>query len=140
MCFNSNTVECHFDLPLGLYVICVNCTLKHLTRVPLCTDKRRASLIPRTAAKLGTVYIFLNTKFHLTFFPYLDMIVWSQVCLLNYFSLRVTSLHMLANTNYLVNIIDYSAIHLHGYQRLFQNLKCALIAILSNASLKHRAL
>ena len=51
----------------------------------------------------------------------------------NSFSLRVTSLHMLANTNCLVNIIDYSAIHLHGYQRLFQNLKCALIAILPNA-------
>ena len=58
---------------------------------------------------------------------------------------------MLANTtNYLVSIIDYSAIHLHGYQRLFQKLKCTLVAILSNAisiyvicinySLKHRAI
>ena len=33
----------------------------------------------RTAAKLGTVYIFLDTKSHLTFLPYLDMIVWSQL-------------------------------------------------------------
>ena len=33
-----------------------------LTRVPLCADERRASLIHTTAAKLGTVYIFLNTK------------------------------------------------------------------------------
>ena len=33
-----------------------------LTRVPLCADERRASLIHRTAAKLGTVYIFLDTK------------------------------------------------------------------------------
>ena len=40
---------------------------------------------------------------------------------------------MLSNTNCLMNIIDYSAIHLHGYQRLFQNWKCALIAILLNA-------
>ena len=29
MCINSNTVECHFDLPPGFYVICVNYTLKH---------------------------------------------------------------------------------------------------------------
>ena len=33
-----------------------------LTRVPLYADERRASLILRTAAKLGTVYIFLDTK------------------------------------------------------------------------------
>ena len=33
-----------------------------LTRVPLCADERRASLIHTTAAKLGTVYIFMNTK------------------------------------------------------------------------------
>ena len=33
-----------------------------LTRVPLCADERRASLIHRTAAKLGTVYILLDTK------------------------------------------------------------------------------
>ena len=45
-----------------------------LTRVPLCTDERRASLLLRTAAKLGTVYVFLDTKSHLTFLPYLDMI------------------------------------------------------------------
>ena len=50
-----------------------------LTRVPLCTDGRRASLILRTAAKLGTVDIFLDTKSHLTSLPYLDMIVWSQL-------------------------------------------------------------
>ena len=47
-----------------------------LTRVPLCTNERRASLILRTAAKLGNVYIFLDTKSHLTFLPYLDVIVW----------------------------------------------------------------
>ena len=29
MCINSNTVECHFDLPPGFYVMCVNYTLKH---------------------------------------------------------------------------------------------------------------
>ena len=29
MCFSSNIVECHFDLPPGFYVICVNYTLKH---------------------------------------------------------------------------------------------------------------
>ena len=50
-----------------------------LTRVPLRTDERRPSLILRTASKLGTVYIFLDTKSHLTFLPYLDMIVWSQL-------------------------------------------------------------
>ena len=35
-----------------------------LTRVPLCADERRASLIHTTAAKLGTVYIFLNAKYY----------------------------------------------------------------------------
>ena len=50
-----------------------------LTRVPLRTDERRPRLILRTASKLGTVYIFLDTKSHLTFLPYLDMIVWSQL-------------------------------------------------------------
>ena len=50
-----------------------------LTRVPLCADERRASLIHTTAAKLGTVYIFLNTKSYYTFLPYLDMIVWSHL-------------------------------------------------------------
>ena len=50
-----------------------------LTRVLLCTNGHRASLILRTAAKLGIVYIFLETKSHLTFLPYLDMIVWSQL-------------------------------------------------------------
>ena len=50
-----------------------------LTRVPLRTDERRPSLILRTAAKHVTVYIFLDTKSHLTFLPYLDMIVWSQL-------------------------------------------------------------
>ena len=29
MCFNSNTVECHFDLPPGFYVMYVEYTLKH---------------------------------------------------------------------------------------------------------------
>ena len=29
MCFDSNTIECHFDLPPGFYVICVKYTLKH---------------------------------------------------------------------------------------------------------------
>ena len=29
MCFNSNTIECHLDLPPGFYVICVKNTLKH---------------------------------------------------------------------------------------------------------------
>ena len=29
MCFNSNTVECHFDLFPGFYVICVKYTLKY---------------------------------------------------------------------------------------------------------------
>ena len=38
---------------------------------------------------------------------------------LNSFSLKVTSLHMPANTNCLVNLLEYSAVHLHGYQRLF---------------------
>ena len=46
-----------------------------LTKVPLCTDERRDSLILRTATKLSTVYIFLDTKSHVTFLPYLDMIV-----------------------------------------------------------------
>ena len=52
-----------------------------LTRVPLCTDERRASSILRTAGQLGTVYIFLDKKSHLSFLPYLDMIqvVWSQL-------------------------------------------------------------
>ena len=52
-----------------------------LTRVPLCTEGRRAILILRTAAKLGTVYIFLDTKFYLTFLPYLDLIVWVTIIL-----------------------------------------------------------
>ena len=50
-----------------------------LTRVPLCTNECRAILILRTAAKLDTVYMFLDTKSHLTFLPYRDMIVWSQL-------------------------------------------------------------
>ena len=94
-----------------------------LTRVPLCTDERRASLILRTAAKLGIVYIFLGTKSHLKFY---HILIWSfgHNCIidwpgkrllrgaaLNYFSLRVTFLHMLAYTNCLANLIDYSAIH-----------------------------
>ena len=29
MCFNSNTVECHFDLPPRFYVMYVKYTLKH---------------------------------------------------------------------------------------------------------------
>ena len=53
--------------------------LRKLTRVPLFTNERRTSLILTTAAKLGTVIIFLDTKSHLTFFSYLDMSVWSQL-------------------------------------------------------------
>ena len=45
----------------------------------MCTDERRASLILRSAANLGTVYIFRDTKSHLTLLPYLDNIVWSQL-------------------------------------------------------------
>ena len=44
-----------------------------LTKVPLCAE-RRASLVLRTAAKLGTVYIFLDTKSHLTFY---HILIWS---------------------------------------------------------------
>ena len=97
-----------------------------LTRVPLCTDERRASLILKTAVKLGIVYIFLGTKSHLTFYHILiwsfghNCIIdwpgkafWGEWTALNSFSLRITCLHMLANTNCLVNliVIDYSAIH-----------------------------
>ena len=45
-----------------------------LARVPLCTDERKTSLILRTAAKLGIVYIFLGTKSHLTFY---HILIWS---------------------------------------------------------------
>ena len=52
------------------------------------------------------------------------IIDWPGKCLLraialNSFSLRVASLHMLANINCMVNIIDYSAIHLCRYQFFF---------------------
>ena len=47
-----------------------------LRRVPLCTDEWRASLILRTAGKLGTVYIFRDTKSHSTFLPYIENAFW----------------------------------------------------------------
>ena len=31
MCFNSITVECHFNLPPGFYVTCIKYTVKHRT-------------------------------------------------------------------------------------------------------------
>ena len=116
-----------------------------LTRVPPCTDERRASLILKTAAKLGTVYILLYTKYHLTFLPYLDMIVWSQLyyrlawkthfednCFELFLSRDNISLHLQANTNL---VGEHYRLFSHSFTRLSKivlEFKCALMAILSN--------
>ena len=116
-----------------------------LTRVPLRTDERRPSLILRTAAKLGTVYIFLDTKSHLTFLPNLDMIVWSQL----YYRLAWKTPFegscfefFLSKGNNFANARKYQlfgepfrlfSLSFTQISKIVLWLKCALIAILSNS-------